>query len=271
MPTTVPGIANDSIVDELERALAREALAVEQVGDERGRTRPSAAPATAASFSVVKNEFQAPPVRRSRAAPELDAERRHVVAQRRRVVAAPRLDEAAGEDHRVDDDRERDPRQRERGRSAPTVRGSGMRMPPSPLPAIVTKLRRAEQPPLHAGTATSESASSTIASTAARPGSCCTPTIAKKIAVDSTSKLPPSTSGLPKSARLSMKPIRNALARPGRHQRQRDRRERPRARRAQRLRRLLERRADALDDADQHENAIGVNASICASQTPGRP
>ena len=53
-------------------------------------------------------------------------------------------------------------------------------------------------------------------SAAARPGSFCEPTMAKKMSVDSTSKLPPSTSGLPKSARLSTKPIRKALARPGR-------------------------------------------------------
>ena len=56
----------------------------------------------------------------------------------------------------------------------------------------------------------------TIANTAARPWSCEAPTTAKKMSVDSTVKLPPITSGLAKSAMLSMKPIRNALARPGR-------------------------------------------------------
>ena len=54
------------------------------------------------------------------------------------------------------------------------------------------------------------------ASTAARPWSCAAPTTAKKISVDSTLKLPPITSGLAKSARLSTNPIRNAFASPGR-------------------------------------------------------
>ena len=53
-------------------------------------------------------------------------------------------------------------------------------------------------------------------SVAARPWSSCAPTTEKKISVDSTPKLPPSTIGLPKSAIDSMKLIRNALARPGR-------------------------------------------------------
>ena len=55
-----------------------------------------------------------------------------------------------------------------------------------------------------------------MASTAARPWSFCEPTIAKNTSVDKTLKLPPSTSGLPKSAMLSMKPSKKALARPGR-------------------------------------------------------
>jgi hypothetical protein len=53
------------------------------------------------------------------------------------------------------------------------------------------------------------------ASEAARPWSYCAPTIAKKISVESTENWPPTTIGLPKSAMLSMKPTRKALARPG--------------------------------------------------------
>ena len=53
------------------------------------------------------------------------------------------------------------------------------------------------------------------ASEAARPWSYCAPTMAKKISVLSTENWPPTTIGLPKSAMLSMKPTRNALARPG--------------------------------------------------------
>ena len=85
------------------------------------------------------------------------------------------------------------------------------------------------------------------------PGRVAAPTTAKKILVDSTSKLPPSTSGLPKSARLSTKPSRKALARPGPHQRQVTVRKVVQRLGAQRLRRLLQRRADALHDADQHQ------------------
>ena len=40
--------------------------------------------------------------------------------------------------------------------------------------------------------------------------------MAKKICVESTLKLPARTSGLPKSARLSTKPMRKEFARPGR-------------------------------------------------------
>ena len=64
--------------------------------------------------------------------------------------------------------------------------------------------------------AASVNTSSTIASTAARPWSCAAPTTAKKMSVDSTLKLPPITSGLAKSAMLSMNEIRKALASPGR-------------------------------------------------------
>jgi hypothetical protein len=51
---------------------------------------------------------------------------------------------------------------------------------------------------------------------------------------------------------LSMKPSRNALARPGPHQRQRDGAEGVQRARAASAR-FLERRADALHDADQHQ------------------
>ena len=93
-----------------------------------------------------------------------------------------------------------------------------------------------------------------MASTAARPGSCCAPATAKKIFVDSTSKLPASTIGLPKSARLSTKPSRNALASAGRKQRPGHGAEHAAARRAQRLRGFLERGADRRQRAVQdHE------------------
>ncbi len=50
---------------------------------------------------------------------------------------------------------------------------------------------------------------------AARPWSYCAPTMAKKMSVDSTANCPPTTMGLPKSAMLSIKPTKKALAKPG--------------------------------------------------------
>ena len=110
-----------------------------------------------------------------------------------------------------------------------------------------------------------------IASMAARPWSCCAPTMAKKISVDSTSKLPPSTKGLPKSARLSMKPSRKALARPGRIS-GRDT--------VVNVVQASARRVCAASSSDgltpsttpiSTRKAIGVNASVCANHRPGRP
>ena len=95
--------------------------------------------------------------------------------------------------------------------------------------------------------------------------------MAKKISVESTSKLPPSTIGLPKSAMLSMKPSRKALARPGRI----SGREtvvkvvQPSARRV-----CAASSIDGLTPCTtptRTRKAIGVKASIWASQTPGKP
>ena len=77
---------------------------------------PSAAvtgAAIAESLIVVQNEFHAAPVHRRPWRGPFEAERLRVVPQRQRVVAAPGLDEAAGERHRVDHDGERRPRQRD--------------------------------------------------------------------------------------------------------------------------------------------------------------
>ena len=113
--------------------------------------------------------------------------------------------------------------------------------------------------------------SSTMASTAARPGSFWAPTMAKKISVDSTSKLPPSTSGLPKSAMLSMKPSRKALARPGRISG------------SDTVRKVCQRPARSVCAASSIDGltpsttpistrkAIGVKASTCAMKRPVKP
>ena len=114
-------------------------------------------------------------------------------------------------------------------------------------------------------------ASSTSASTAARAWSFCEPTMAKKISVDSTLKLPPSTSGLPKSAMLSMKPSRKALASPGRSSGQVT------------VLNVTQSSARRVCEASSIEaltpsttpistmKLIGVKASNCASSTPSKP
>ena len=110
-----------------------------------------------------------------------------------------------------------------------------------------------------------------MASTAACAWSFWAPTMAKKISVDSTSKLPPSTSGLPKSAMLSMKPSRKALASPGRISG------------SETVRKVCQRLARSVWAASSIDGlmpsttpistkkAIGVKASSCAISRPGRP
>ena len=91
------------------------------------------------------------------------------------------------------------------------------------------------------------------------------------MSVDSTLKLPPITSGLAKSAMLSMKPIRKALARPGRISGQVT------------VRNVYHELARKVCDASSRLGAtpcstpsstsiaIGVNASTCAMVMPGMP
>ena len=93
----------------------------------------------------------------------------------------------------------------------------------------------------------------------------------KKISVESTPKLPPSTIGLPKSAMLSMKPMRKALASPGRIRGKETRRkvsQRP-------ARRVCEASSsDGLTPSTtpiKTRKATGVKAKVWASHTPGRP
>ena len=252
-PMTVPGIANDSMVPNSNAVLSGEALPRQQVGgqdsERRGQRRgdrrqlhgrPERIPGGAGPDEAVRSPF--------------DAERLHVVLERERVVAAPGFDEAAGERHRVDHDRHHDPRQRDAVARAGARRSAARSAAPaSPLPETrrVDLARRA--PSAARRTRQARARAARCPSVAARPWSSCAPTTEKKISVDSTPKLPPSRIGLPKSAIDSMKLMRNALARPGRisgsetstNVRQRSG--------AQRLRRLLQRRRHALDDADQHE------------------
>ena len=143
-------------------------------------------------------------------------------------------------------------------------------VPPSPLPLTVTYDARPTQRCCRKN-ATSVSDSSTIASTAARPASYCAPATAKKIFVDSTSKLPASTIGLPKSARLSTAASRNAFASAGRNSGHVTvRNTRPRDARsvcaASSSAGLI-----ACSAPCSSMNEIGVNVSNCAIATPGRP
>ena len=110
-----------------------------------------------------------------------------------------------------------------------------------------------------------------MASTAASDWSFWEPTTEKKISVDSTLKLPPSTSGLPKSAMLSMNPSKKALARPGRISGQ------------DTVRKVCQALALRVCAASSREgliasttpistrNAMGVNDSSCAISTPVKP
>ena len=95
--------------------------------------------------------------------------------------------------------------------------------------------------------------------------------MAKNTSVESTLYWPPTTIGLPKSAMLSMKPTRKALARPG-----------LRSGRVT-VRKVVQRSARSVCAASSSDGlmpattprmirqAIGVNANSCASQRPGRP
>jgi hypothetical protein len=117
----------------------------------------------------------------------------------------------------------------------------------------------------------SANALSTSASDAARPWSYWAPTIAKKTSVESTENWPPTTIGLPKSAMLSMKPTKKALARPGLSSG------------SVTVRKVVRRSARSVCAASSSDGpmpattprmimkAIGVNAKSCASQMPNRP
>jgi hypothetical protein len=106
---------------------------------------------------------------------------------------------------------------------------------------------------------------------AARPWSYCAPTMAKKMSVDSAAYWPPTPMGLPKSAMLSMKPTRNALANSGFISGSVT---------VVKVRRWLARSVCAASSVRGEMpcttprvimKAIGVKANICASQTPKRP
>ncbi len=113
---------------------------------------PSAAVSGAAiaeSFTVVQNEFHAAPAQMHAVRSPFDAERLDVVPQRRRVVAAPGLDEAAGERHRVDDDRQQRPGQRDAVAEAPHAVGQRRRQARIALAGQRRVDLAAEHAPLH--------------------------------------------------------------------------------------------------------------------------
>ena len=148
--------------------------------------------------------------------------------------------------------------------------GSGMAMPASPLPDTVVKLLPASTRCCIANTPSAKAVSSK-ASAAAMPGSSAAPTMAKKISVDSTACEPPRMIGLPKSAMLSMKPTRKALAKPGLSSG------------SVTVAKVCQREARSVCAASSIDGltpcttprkimkAIGVKANICASHTPKKP
>ena len=95
--------------------------------------------------------------------------------------------------------------------------------------------------------------------------------MAKKMSVDRTEYEPPRMMGLPKSAMLSMKPTRKALARPGLSSgsvtvmKVRMREARSVCAASSRL------GAMPCTTPRMIRKAIGVKANICASHTPKRP
>ena len=145
-----------------------------------------------------------------------------------------------------------------------------MATPASPLPETVVKLLFESTRRCTKNTASAKLVSNR-ASAAAMPGSSAAPTMAKKISVDSTAYCPPKMIGLPKSAMLSMKPTKKALARPG-------------LRRGsvtvQNVFMRLARRVCAASSMlgltpcttpRMIKKAMGVKANICANQMPNTP
>ena len=99
----------------------------------------------------------------------------------------------------------------------------------------------------------------------------CAPTIAKNISVDKTSYSAPSTKGLPKSAKLSIKPSKNAFAIPGLIN------GKVTVLKTCHLEALNVWEASSIDGLTlsttpiKTKNAIGVKASVCANHIPGKP
>ena len=151
-----------------------------------------------------------------------------------------------------------------------TAGGKAMETPASPLPETVVKLLPASTWRCTKNTANAKPVN-TNANAAAMPGSRAAPTMAKKISVDSTAYCPPTMMGLPKSAMLSMKPTKNALARPGLSRGKVT---------VQKVCMRLARRVCAASSMlgltpcttpRMIMKAIGVKANICASQIPNTP
>ena len=148
--------------------------------------------------------------------------------------------------------------------------GKAMATPASPLPETVVKLLPDKTRRCTKNTANAKPVS-TRASAAAMPGSKAAPTMAKKISVDSTAYCPPKMIGLPKSAMLSMKPTKKALAKPGLSSGSVT---------VQKVCMRLARKVCAASSRlgltpcttpRMIMKAIGVKANICASQMPNTP
>ena len=183
---------------------------------------------------------------------DADAERGDVMTQCQRVIQAPFLEERAREDHRIDDDRERSPRQREaRGktrhrprqletRSAVAFARCRDEAPPGEEPPLENEQRQREREQNHG-----EHRCAARILLHADDGE-----------IDRGREyleVPAKQQRIAEVRKTFDEDEQERVRDAGRHQRQRNGRERCERRRAERLRRFFKRRAHTLGYADQHE------------------
>ena len=143
MPTTVPGIANDSSVPNSKARLPAKSWRESS----HAVSSPIAAVSGAASRNGQRGAERGPggAGEMQPALGHLDGEAGEEVIQREAVVAPDGLHEAADEDRGIDDQRERGPRQRDAVAEPAQARGSGTARPASPLPVTVVYDARPSQ------------------------------------------------------------------------------------------------------------------------------
>ena len=219
--------------------------------------------ATAESAMVVQNELHA--VRGP-----FDAERLHVMPQRERVVASPRLDKAADERHCVDDDGEDEPRKRnavaeatdrigQRNReSAVALAGERRVEATAEEPALRNECRERQQQQYEA-----ERCRAALVELRADDGVEDLGRQHRKVAAEKDRVAEVGN-------RLDERD-QERVGEAGAHQRERDVGENAPAVGAQRLRGFLETRRHAFDHADQHEKCDRREREDLRDENAGKP